>query len=271
MRPPGEIHLPDVTLLAATAVGIDDAVEALQASMRHIRFAAVKLLAPAGPSHLPKGIELTRIPPMDFLGYSRFILGELHRHFDTSHCLVVQADGFVVDAGKWRDEFLDCDYIGAPWANHVLVQPGNWKLLLDRNRVGNGGFSLRSRKLMQIAAGIDFDRLDFPLRSEDLVLCHYLHGQMCAQGVSFAPAELAARFSMESTQQLYGQTLDTVFGFHGKALLPEVLQRQPAGAFAGLRKQYPARTPAPAMQPGRNDLCPCGSAKRFKACHGRLA
>ena len=23
--------------------------------------------------------------------------------------------------------------------------------------------------------------------------------------------------------------------------------------------------------PGRNDLCPCGSGKKFKHCHGRLA
>lgn len=265
-----QIHLPDVTLLAATAVGIEDTVEALQASMRHIRFAAVKLLAPVAPHTLPAGIELARIPPMDFLGYSRFILAELHRHFVTSHCLVVQADGFVVDAGKWRKEFLDFDYIGAPWADHVLVQPGNWKLHLDRNRVGNGGFSLRSRKLMQVAAGIDFNRLDFPLRSEDLVLCHFLHGQMCAQGISFAPAELAAQFSMESTEHLYGQTLDTVFGFHGKALLPEVLQRQPAETFAGLRKQYPPEARRARLPPGRNAPCPCGSTKRFKDCHGRL-
>ncbi|MBK1636099.1 SEC-C metal-binding domain-containing protein, partial [Rhodovulum adriaticum] len=23
--------------------------------------------------------------------------------------------------------------------------------------------------------------------------------------------------------------------------------------------------------PGRNDLCPCGSGKKFKHCHGRLS
>jgi preprotein translocase subunit SecA len=25
------------------------------------------------------------------------------------------------------------------------------------------------------------------------------------------------------------------------------------------------------MKVGRNDPCPCGSGKKFKACHGRLA
>jgi preprotein translocase subunit SecA len=30
----------------------------------------------------------------------------------------------------------------------------------------------------------------------------------------------------------------------------------------------PARRQAPAVRIGRNDLCPCGSGKKFKKCHG---
>ena len=265
-----EIRLPEVSLLAASAVSIEDTVEALRTCSRNIAFAAVKLLSQLRPASLPSGMEHVPIPPMDFLGYSRFILRDLHRHFDTTHCLVVQADGFIVNPRLWRDEFLSYDYIGAPWADHVVVTPGNWKLPLDRNRVGNGGFSLRSRKLMRIAADIDFDRLAFPLRSEDLVLCHFLYARMCEQGVRFAPPELAAQFSMESPDQLYGQRLDTVFGFHGKALLPAALGRLPEDAFPGLRARLGRPTLATGPRPGRNDPCPCGSGKRFKACHGLL-
>jgi len=30
------------------------------------------------------------------------------------------------------------------------------------------------------------------------------------------------------------------------------------------------RTPPPAPKIGRNDLCPCGSGKKFKKCHGAI-
>ena len=58
---------------------------------------------------------------MDFLGYSRLIIEDLHKYFDTSHCLIVQSDSFVVDSDLWKDEFLDFDYIGAPWSKKIKV------------------------------------------------------------------------------------------------------------------------------------------------------
>ena len=39
----------------------------------------------------------------------------------TSHYLSIQADGWVLDASRWTDEFLEYDYIGAPWP----IEPGN--------------------------------------------------------------------------------------------------------------------------------------------------
>jgi preprotein translocase subunit SecA len=43
----------------------------------------------------------------------------------------------------------------------------------------------------------------------------------------------------------------------------------------GTRLQPPAEAVAPfvrdAPKVGRNDPCPCGSGKKFKQCHGRLA
>jgi hypothetical protein len=262
------LSLPEVTLLTATSVSVEDTVEALAVCMREIDFAAVRLLTPQRPQVLPRGIEHVAIAPMNFLGYSRFILGDLHKHFGTSHCLVVQADGFIVNPGHWRQEFLSYDYIGAPWPAEILLEPGNWPLPLDRNRVGNGGFSIRSHRLMRVAAEIDFERLKVRLRSEDLVLCHYLYEEMRARGLTYAPIELAATFSMETQLGQYRQSLDTVFGFHGKEHLPQVLRRLPESDFEALRARLP---PAAAARTSRNDACPCGSGKRFKHCHGALA
>jgi hypothetical protein len=263
------LALPNVTLLSATAVSIEETIEALEICMRGISFADVRLLCPERPKTLPSGIEHVAIPPMDFEGYSRFILGETHRYFDTSHCLVVQADGFVVNPGQWRQEYLDYDYIGAPWPTEVEVRQVDWRLAFERNRVGNGGFSVRSHRLMRRAAQINFDTLDFAVPSEDLVLCHYLYDEMCAEGMRFAPIELAARFSVETVLPEYGQTLDSVFGFHGKHLLPFVQQRLTLGRAPATSSSTAAH--GPPRKPGRNELCPCGSGRRFKNCHGALA
>ncbi|WP_019954255.1 preprotein translocase subunit SecA [Yoonia vestfoldensis] len=40
---------------------------------------------------------------------------------------------------------------------------------------------------------------------------------------------------------------------------------------AGAREGFDENDPATWGNPGRNDLCPCGSGKKFKHCHGRLA
>jgi hypothetical protein len=52
--------------------------------------------------------------------------------------LLVQWDGYVCNPDAWDPAFLDCDYIGAKWFWHN-----------DAMRVGNGGFSLRSRRLLE--------------------------------------------------------------------------------------------------------------------------
>jgi len=265
------LRLPDVSLMTVTGVSIEDAAKALEISMRNVKFAAVKLLAPVRPATLPVGVEHVSIPRIDFNGYSRFMLNALHEHFDTTHCLIVQADGFVINAELWRQEFLAYDYVGAPWPEQVLVTPGNRWLRLDRNRVGNGGFSLRSHRLMKMAAEVDFDLLDFPLRSEDLVLCHYLYERLRQRGVTYAPLELAAKFSVEMPYLEYGHGLDTTFGFHGKHLLAAVLQRLSAIESAKGRGRLAQLNLSGALPPGRNEACPCGSGKRFKHCHGALA
>ena len=217
------ISLPDVTLIAVSSVDLDKTQLALKISSWEINFAAIKFLSNGRPSQRIEGIEYVSIRPLNFLEYSRFILEELHQHVDTSHCLIVQADGFALNADLWRDEFLEYDYVGAPWDESVNLGAEGRKvadLLLSKNRVGNGGFSLRSKKLLELTAQINFNALDYQTKSEDLIICHYLYDEMIANGIRFASPELAARFSIESTKNLYGQDLNSAFGFHGKHWLP---------------------------------------------------
>ncbi len=183
---------------------------------------------------------------------NRFLLGDLHKYFETSHCLYVEADSFVVNANLWKEEFLEFDYIGAPLPNKIQINPNlkkegvsahnpnihepvneNIVLNMKENCVGGGGFSLRSRKLLKTVAQINYDSLNFPILNEDLIICHYLYKEMIDKGISFAPPELAAQFSIENPHHLYGQNANSVFGFHARHMrdyfLKEYMRRAPIG------------------------------------------
>ena len=213
-----KIKLSKVTLLAATSVDIDSAQISMKISIHNIEFCAAKLLCSSLPEKKYEDIEYVLIPPLKNLNdYSKIIFQDLHKYFETSHCLIVQSDSFVVNSNLWKDEFLKYDYIGGPWPNKIKVN-SNLILHLEKNPVGNGGFSLRSRKLAEITGKINFNSLNFPMKSEDVIICYYLYQKMIGSGIHFAPPELAAKFSMENIDQLYGQNKNSVFGFHGKHL-----------------------------------------------------
>ena len=98
-------------------------------------------------------------------------------------------------------KFLDFDYIGAPWSKKIKVND-DLTLNMEKNCVGNGGFSLRSHKLTEITSKINYKNLKLPIKWEDVIICHYLYEQMIEQGIHFAPPELAAKFSMENQNYL---------------------------------------------------------------------
>ena len=219
-----KLALPNVTLLAATSVEIDQTNFNLKISSEDIEFAEIKFLSSSVPSRKYPDIKYISIPQMNLSDYSRLMIEDLHKYFKTSHCLIVQSDSFVVNSDLWKEEFLEFDYIGAPWSNKVQVNP-NLVLNMEKNPVGNGGFSLRSRKLVETTAKINFDSLKFPITSEDVLICHYLYKEMIASGIRFAPPKLAAQFSMENENHLYGQDVNSVFGFHGKHLREYFLKK----------------------------------------------
>ncbi len=227
-----KLELPDVTLLAATSVEINETQLSLRISAQNIKFGNIKFLSSSEPKKKYPDIQYITIPHMKISDYSRLIIKDLHKYFETSHCLVIQSDSFVVNSELWKNDFLKYDYIGAPWPNEIKI---NSNLVLDmkKNPVGNGGFSLRSRKLAKVTSEINFDTLNFPIKSEDLVICHYMYEKMIDKGIIFAPPETAAKFSIENINKLYGQDVNSVFGFHGKHLreffLKQYVQRSLIG------------------------------------------
>jgi hypothetical protein len=131
--------LPQVTLCAATSVNVQATVRALEACLAQVSFADCKLFTDTDIRPDKSEIRVVPISPLTSSeAYSNFLLTELAEHIETSHCLVVQWDGHILDARHWRPEFLEYDYIGASWPQFD-----------DGHDVGNGGFSLRTHRLMK--------------------------------------------------------------------------------------------------------------------------
>jgi hypothetical protein len=272
------LQLNDITLLTVTSVDIDSAANALLVSSESCEFGSIKMLSPTRPIGLHKTIEHIPIPLINFIGYSKFMIEDLHKFVETKFCLCIQSDGFVLNPQLWTNEFLKYDYVGAPWPNAVNLNNGPVdKLYFDKNKVGNGGFSLRSKKLLEICSRIKFDELNFPIKSEDMIICHFLYEEMLKAGIKFAPLNLASKFSIESLIENQNSSLVSSFGFHGKHWLSnDYLQKlaaksnHPEEFSSLLRNHRPTQQLNRLGRLGRLEPCPCGSAKRFKDCHGKL-
>ena len=211
--------LSDVTLLAVSSIEIDYTQDSLKISSYEIEFASIKFLTSKKPKINFPEIEYIEIPEIDINGYNKIMINDLHKYFSTSHCLIVQSDSFVVNPNEWTNEFLKYDYIGAPWTK-IINPKKDLQIDLKKNRVGNGGFSLRSKKLAEATKNINLSELNLPLITEDVVTCHYLYEDLIKKGISFAPIELASKFSVEhvETNKEFGIGPGNVFGFHGKHL-----------------------------------------------------
>ena len=203
-----KLKLPTVTLTIIDCINPELAVEALNASSVNIEFAKISLLSDKKPFNCTNGISFHKIPKIKNLhDYNVFLLKELHKYIDTEFCLTIQTDGYIVDANKWMDEFLTYDYIGSPW------KPTEWFMANKPNeyRVGNGGFSLRSKKLLSITQNLRM------YSNEDVSICVFHRNILEGKGIVFAPLNIAKKFSQEKhCEDLNVAVERDCFGFHGK-------------------------------------------------------
>lgn len=161
--------------------------------------------------------------------YSNFIF-RLNEYLNNEFVLIVQSDGYIVNPSLWTNDFLLYDYIGAPWPielDWIIQQPENQKPYffnnLPKNRVGNGGFSLRSRKFLEYSSQFN----DCEEWGEDSFLCLKNYNNAIDFGIKFAPFDLALKFSYEiplienggSWNSLVKFDLDKHFGFHSNKFL----------------------------------------------------
>lgn len=134
--------------------------------------------------------------------YSKFVMSDLNDHIQTEHVLICQHDGHILNPHAWSDDWYQWDYIGAPW----------W---YKDNNVGNGGFSFRSKKFLEVSASLftHLSTMGVPYYPEDEVLCRTWGAYMREQGIMFAPESVASRFSLERNGK-FGHIWNGQFGFH---------------------------------------------------------
>lgn len=189
--------LNNLTICAIDCANPKLAIDAIKKSLHECNFKEAIIFTDT-KEHVEniKLIQIEKINDKD--SYSKFILKELHKHIQTPHVLIVQWDGYVVDGRQWDDKYLNYDYIGAKWYWHQ-----------DGMNIGNGGFSIRSKKLLEIVS-----RDEFPFISkmnEDDQICRFYRLKLEKEySIKFPTEELADKFSYERTQP----NLQT-FGFHG--------------------------------------------------------
>jgi len=208
----GKIQLKNLTLVAVSSIKIPETIEKLIISMEEIEYGEVILISHEQPKNLPSGITFKKCEPIHSIdAYSQFMAYDLINHIRTDFVLVIQYDGYVLRPKKWDNIFLNYDYIGAPWPKDVHFTNEGVNV-----RVGNGGFSLRSKRLLNILNELHLPFTDNGTGyfNEDGLLCVYYRKQLEQHGIRFAPVTVAAKFSHESDCP---DSESQPFGFHKNA------------------------------------------------------
>lgn len=194
-----KLNLHDVTLCIADCVTPKLAIRAIQHSLDLCDFARAILFTDKIQDHAISNCEVVQINRIGSINeYSHFLLKQLNEYIQTDFLIVAQWDGYVIDAKGWSNEFRNFDYIGAKWPWHQ-----------DGKNIGNGGFSFRSKKLLEATSSPLFQYMENA--PEDDLICRtnreYLERN---NAIRFATEQIADRFSYERSIPN-----EPTFGFHG--------------------------------------------------------
>lgn len=178
-----KINLPDVTLVALTGKGYktEEHKEAIRRSCEGIEFGAVKL------------IELDEIKDID--SWNKAVIYELPKYVETSHCLFIHGDGYVINPTMWKDEWLQYDFAGSPWPlpkDDFSYRDEEGELV----RVGNS-IGLRSKKLLDLIATREWKSYYGFSNEDGFITCHN-RKWLESQGCKFMPFEEAIYFGKET-------------------------------------------------------------------------
>jgi hypothetical protein len=202
-----KLELPTVTLACADCIDNKRAEVILERCKSYANFGAVKLLTHFETDY-PHRVPIKKLESLS--DYSGFMLRELTHYVQTSHVLVVQHDGHVLNPEAWDPHWLYFDYVAPLWIHQHAV---------NNESVGSGGFSLRSKGLLELVAGMANPGYFYSPAAgwahEDGVIAMGLRRALISCGMKFAPAHEAAKFA-QGGQRDTAYYVERPFGFHGQ-------------------------------------------------------
>jgi len=191
------MELPNVTFVVIDRVAHELTKMAIEDSLNLCNPADLLIFTDKPDKIKIQGACYILTDPGDMESYNKILYAQVPKMVHTSHFLTIEWDGWIVNPGAWSDKFLEFDYIGAPWPFHK-----------SGNRVGNGGFSLRSARLTKFL--MENSKEFPPIHAEDHWLCREYGSALMAKGFKWADEDTAQRFSFENGKP----HPEGSFGFH---------------------------------------------------------
>jgi hypothetical protein len=211
------INLNNITLVNVNCIDTINAVKSLKFSSKLIKFNKVILFSSEKPNNLEEDgyFKWEKISKINSIyDYNQFMLTKLVNYINTNFCLVIQNDGFIINPHLWNDKFMNYDYIGAPWSKYAMKVWGR------TNQIGNGGFSLRSKHLMNhIKSKLN---LDFNI-AEDVTISKIIESDK----FKYPDVKTASEFSWECPVEDIPFDVTKSFGFHGTMIYDNLLNLCP--------------------------------------------
>jgi len=185
------------------------------------QFKSVKFLTatPIVDEYRHENIEYLSITPLTFNDYQNFAMFKLHELCKHDFIMTCQGDGWPLNFEKWDDRFLDYDFIGAPWPKELFKDhirgyyAKQEKIEIDTDEipdhwvVGNSGFCIRSKRMMELCASTNFPIHLCPWHGnhfttkpnfDDWYFSFAQRPFFELRGIKYAPPDLASNFSLEA-------------------------------------------------------------------------
>ena len=159
------------------------------------------------PTIDPEDFEIKIIDEAPYEELGKIIYDFYNDSFETDFVINFHCDGFIQNPNAWDDNFLNYDYIGAP-----IYPNGAFPF------VGNGGFSLRSKRLCQKIKKLKdinylpkylscfngsfisedfYDKLPFYYKHEDVYIGLFCKDILDSYDFKIADLNTASKFSTE--------------------------------------------------------------------------
>jgi len=182
------------------------------------------------PTINTKDFEIKIVDEIPYDDFGNVIYDFYAESFDTDFVINFHSDGFIQNPKAWTDDFLNYDYIGAP-----IYTTNTFPF------VGNGGFSLRSKKICEKVKKLKdinylpryldcfkgnfisedfYENLPLNFKNEDVYIGLFCKDILDSYGFKFADLNTASKFSTEhiafvnNSPTKNPNVYDNSFGFH---------------------------------------------------------